>query len=399
MKQYKLGFILGIASSLFAATSFAYVDMDDRLDILEKDMQEISARNPQNSLGASFTTSRFNTVGNNWYTTLSLIYWHPKMGGTEYAYTNTIDSIDISISRPFTISIQRPDPPHGSVKENDFGWDMGLKVGLGYKTPHDSWDVYARYTWLNAEETKTNRKDPPSIFISLKSLAALISGHVKSSATIDYNNIDLELARAYFISPRLSVRPHIDLKTTWLNLKQNVTYTYSTYRATPLSGLDFKVYHDCKLRGFGPRVGIDGKLFLGYGFSLHGELAGSILYSYFKTRHKENWPLIQRSPTVTVGGKYYSMKDRFHLFTPFAQMFMGLGWDTFLNNDHQHLSLKGGYEIQYYWRANQMSNVDQALSYSISGSGFRAGGARTNTQKLSEDLMFYGITGEVRLDF
>lgn len=397
------------ASLFFTAVSFAYVDMGDRLDKLEKDIQEISAKNPQNTLGAAFTGSRPDTVGNNWYTSFSVIYWHPKMGGTEYAYTNTLDNIIFTVSTgpnrtATTFTVQRPNPPHGDVKANDFGWDSGLKAGIGYKTPHDNWDIYARYTWLNAEDTASTRKDVPSILIPLKSLAALVSGRAKSSANIDYNNIEIELARAFFISSHFSIRPHIDVKTTWLDLDQNITYTFSDYRNTPFSGLDFKVKHDCKIWGLGPRAGIDGKVFVGNGFSLHGEIAGSILYGYFKTRHKENWPLVQRSETTTVGGKYYSIKDKFHQFIPFVQMFMGLGWDTFFHNDRQHLSFKGGYEVQYYWRVNQMSNVDQSLRYTLSSpiaraGGVTSGGFRTNPQKLSEDLMFYGITGEVRLDF
>ena len=83
---------------------------------------------------------------------------------------------------------------------------------------------------------------------------------------------------------------------------------------------------------------------------------------------------------------------------------MGLGWESYINKDRQHLSFKAGYEIQYYWRVNQMSNVDQSLRYSTTSpinrsSGVQSGSFRTNSQKLSEDLMFYGITGEARLDF
>lgn len=400
---------LGCASMLLAGSAFGYESMEDRLDTLEKEMKQVSAINPQETVGAAFTTSRPDTVGNNWFTTFSVIYWHPKMGGTEYAYTNTSDNIIITIStgqqrEDVVITIQRPNPPHGDVKDNDLSWHLGLKAGLGYKTPHDKWDVYARYTWFNSGDSSNVHKEDPSLIISLKSLSALIASHAKSRVDIDYNNIDLELARSFFTSGRFSIRPHFDVKSTWLDLSQDVTYTYSNLRDTPLNGHDFKVRHDCKLWGIGPRAGLDGKLFIGHGFSLNGEVAGSILYSHFKTRHKENWPLLQLSETRTVGGNQYSIKDNFHQFIPYVQMLMSLGWDTYLNKDRQHLSLKAGYEVQYYWRANQMSNVDQSLKYSVAspisrGLGVIAGGFRTNPQKLSEDLMFYGITGEARLDF
>ena len=50
MKQLLLKLSLCAASMFLTASSFAYVDMDDRLDTLEKEMQEISERNPQNTL-------------------------------------------------------------------------------------------------------------------------------------------------------------------------------------------------------------------------------------------------------------------------------------------------------------------------------------------------------------
>ncbi|MCP5506204.1 MAG: MOMP family protein [Chlamydiales bacterium] len=402
---------LGCASMLLASSAFAYETMEDRLDTLEKKMQEVSAKNPQETLGAAFSTSRPDTVGTHWFGTLGVIYWHPKMGGTEYAYTNTSQNIIITLSRgqfreEDTITVQRPNPPNGDVKANDFGWDLGLKAGLGYKTAHDKWDIYARYTWFESNSTSSTRKDDPSLLVALKSLAALIASHAKSSVGIDYNNIDLELARSFFTSGRFSLRPHIDVKTTWLNLSQRVTYKFFNFRDTPITGLDFKVNHSCKLWGIGPRIGVDGKLFIGNGFSFNGDLAGSILYSRFKANHKEIWPIIKQSSSQLSGGSIYSLKDSFHQFIPFVQMGLSLGWETFLNKKKQHLSLKGGYEVQYFWRANQMSNVDQSLSYTFSGPVIGRGGTsapyqsfRATPKKYSEDVMFYGITGEARLDF
>ncbi len=392
MKKELAKLALGATFVLFSASSFAYVDIDERLDKLEKSMKEISARNPQETLGAAFVTSRPNTVGNNWFATFDVIYWHSKMGGTEYAFTSGSSDI-ITTNANGNISIKVLNPSDGSVKENGLGWDLGLKVGLGYKTPHDSWDVFGRYTWLRSNKIARSTKNPPSFLIALKSLASLIVERAKSSIDIDYKNVELELARAYFISSNLSLRPHLDVKTVWLNLKQDATYNFSTLIQTEVTGLDFKVKESSKLWGIGPRVGIDGKLFIGYGFSIHGDIAGSILYGYFKTRHKDTWPLVQSG-----GGTVLSIKDKMHRFVPFVQTFMGLGWETFINNDKQHLSFKAGYEAQYYWRVNQMAKLDQSLTFSIPNPSATTPG-RAQVSSISEDLMFYGITTEARLDF
>ncbi|MCB1071917.1 MAG: hypothetical protein KDK96_02320 [Chlamydiia bacterium] len=96
MKTHLSKLALGAASMLLATSAIAYQDLDDRLDALEKEMQEISARNPQGTVGAGFRTARPDTVGNNWFIFADVLYWHPKMGGTEYAISyNTADFISL----------------------------------------------------------------------------------------------------------------------------------------------------------------------------------------------------------------------------------------------------------------------------------------------------------------
>lgn len=383
MKSHFSKIASGAALSMLALSS-AFAGIDDRLDTLEKDMQEISARNPQDTLGAGFTTSRPNTVGNNWFVTLDIVYWHPKMGGTEYAY---------SLHPNFSGNILLPQID-GDVKVNDFDWDVGLKVGLGYKTPHDSWDVYARYTYYNSDDSSHSTKQEPAGLISLTNFGSLLCTKVKSHVEIDLNNLELELARSYFISSRLAFRPHVDVKSTWIDIDQDVYMTISSINNNNNTvGLDHKTKADSKFWGLGPRIGIDSQWFLGYGFHIFGELAGSLQYGYFKTLQKEFLPPSQ-NPLLS-NGEAYKIKHKFHRFIPSVEMFLGLAWGTFMNEDKQHLGLKLGYEVQYFWRVNQISCPDD---FTASGEN-NVVQARIAFNKGSEDLMFYGITGEVRLDF
>ena len=378
---------------LLTTSAFSYVDMSDRIDILEKEMMEISAINPQETRGAAFVTSRPNTVGNNWFITLDVLYWHPKLGGTEYAISTNPDFRTTQRGQQHFNFLQH----EGVIKENDFSWDLGLKAGIGYKTPHDSWDIYARYTWLDSNSSSSCYKLPPAAIFTLRSVEGVAAKWAKSHVDIGHNNIELQLARSFFLSQRLSVRPHFDIKTTWLSLTQNITYNRSDlpHVRPELVDLDRKIKDSSKLRGFGPQAGVDGKLYVGNGFSLIGELSGSILYSYFRVRHKEAHPIIIEDDFIQ-GGTQYNIKEKQHRFIPFVQMLIGLTWDTYLNSEKQHLSLKGGYEVQYYWRVNQMLKTESQVIVPFTEDQ-RA--LRHYFDPVSEDLMFYGITGEVRLDF
>lgn len=64
---------------------------------------------------------------------------------------------------------------------------------------------------------------------------------------------------------------------------------------------------------------------------------------------------------------------------------MGLRYDTYLHNDKHHIGIGLGFEGQYWWRQNQMLKIDDfdELKY----------------ERYSEDLAFYGITGDIRFDF
>ncbi len=372
-----VAFLLVLASSAFAG-------IDKRLDTLEKDMQEISARNPQDTLGANFTSSRPEVKGTNWFLTFDLTYWHTKMGGTEYAY---------SLHPQINNSVLLPDIS-GDLKENGFGWDVGVKVGLGYKTLHGAWDALIRYTYFNGDDISSLSKAEPSALISLTNFGLLFASKVKSHVEVDYDNIDIELACSYFISRRLAFRPHFDMKTTWIGIDQNVQITASSIDNTSNTvGLDYKTKDDCRFWGLGPRAGIDSKWFLGYGFHFFGDFAGSVQYGYFKTEAHEFLPP-SAQPALS-GGEAFKIKHKFHRFIPFIQLFLGLGYDTYINDENQHLAFKLGYEVQYYWRVNQINKSDNFTA--VSGDNLTQ--VRLMFEKASEDLMFYGITVEARLDF
>ncbi|MCB1116393.1 MAG: MOMP family protein [Chlamydiia bacterium] len=436
----KLAIGLGAASMFLTGSAFAFRDIDDRLDALEKGMQEIATRNPQGTLGAKFANARPDTNGTRWFMTMDVLYWHPKMGGTEFAIAYTpSDFVSLPPLIPEAAINHRP---KGKMKENDFSWDLGLKVGLGYKTPHDQWDVFARYTWFDSHSSNSMHKDYPSTIIPLKvnfsnSLNLFFNSqaldiqfyanHAKSTVDISYNNIDLELARSYFISKNFSVRPHIDIKGALLDISQKISYLQD--RNPDFSGLilefdavvpEAKVDLSSQMAGLGPRMGLDTKYHLGNGFNIFADVAGSILYSRFKTSQKDRIPntkfggllpdsildIFNEVFDLILSAPSRSLKHKFHRFIPFAQMSLGLEWNTYFNKNKNHLGLKLGYEVQYYWRANQLENTGNALSNTtITNVNLEnvsisiAPRSRQDNTHVSNDLMFYGITGEARLDF
>jgi len=392
--------ILIAFSSLCIATSlFGHENMQERVDNLEKEMQEVSTVTAYDTIGAGFTTARPEVEGKNFFITFDILYWHAKIGGTEYAYSYNPQIIYDQQDVPFLLPAR-----DGRTKDHDFDWEWGLKAGLGYNISYDGWDVYAQYTWYESNSSSQSAKEPPAGLSPLRSFDEMIASKAKSSFDVDYNNVDLEIGRSFYISSFLSFRPFISLKSAWIDLKQDSVYTASPlnddvfrfFDDPRTNGLDFKVKESCQYWGLGPRVGVNSHWHLGYGYSIFGDVAGSVLYSYFKTLHRESWPPHTVALIDPENGQLFKLRSNFHRFVPYVQIFGGLEWDGYVNHKHQHIRLKLGYEVQYYWRVNQNFYAEDTTR---TGFGTLPEHVRAQFEKTAEDVMFYGITGEFRLDF
>ena len=102
------------------------------------------------------------------------------------------------------------------------------------------------------------------------------------------------------------------------------------------------------------------------------------MWGYFKVNHEE---LVSNSPTTAS----IEITANEHRFVPTAQLVLGLSYDKYLNNDKCHIGLTLGWESIYYWRANQMLNIEDFASKKYS--------------RISEDASMTGVTLHLRFDF
>lgn len=379
-----------LLTALFLA-AFVFADIDDRIDDLEWEMKQVSTYTPQDTLGASFAQGQPELLipgQEKLFLSFDVLYWHAKVGGTDYAF-----SFQPSIIQTGSILLARA---QGHTKHNDLDWDWGLKAGFGINLPHDGWDLGVEYTYFASNSTDASTKAPPSALQPLRLYSTMLAIKAKSFFDLDYQNVDVNLGKSYFLSQKLFVRPFVSVKSCWLDLDQNITYTASSLNdflfpgTERTAGHDFKSKNSSNFWGIGPRIGVNSKWFLGHGFSFFSDIAGSLLYGYFQTHYYEKIPPnnVQFADGGVIKNRY-----KFHLFVPFVQMYGGLAWQGYVNHDKQYITLKFGYEVQYYWRANQMVYTED---FSNPAGAFTTRAAFDN---LSEDVMLYGITGEFKLDF
>lgn len=259
-----------------------------------------------------------------------------------------------------------------------------------------------QYTWFDTNGSDGTRAGVNSSIVPLKGSSQIVAttngaiGNVgdlftfcdsaKSQYDLDYQALDLELGRAYFISSKLSFRPHWGLKTAWIDQEQITRYTGGNPVANPnvqgadLLGLGISTVHvkdDCDFWGIGPRAGVESKWHLGYGFSFFGNVAGALLFGFFDVDHRERWSAIEDN-TIRLHANR-------HAFSPTVQFQLGLRYDKYIHNNRQHVGIGLGFEGQYWWRQNQMLKIDDA--------------AVLKYERYSEDISFHGVTLDIRFDF
>jgi hypothetical protein len=379
---------MAIPSLMVSSMAFAAMDMDSRVTELENKMTHIRTETATGRYGAKTAAARAEVDGEGLFILADILYWQTRVGGTEFAYTDQDPTASL--------------PIRGRTKDMDFDWDWGLRIGLGYNFVHDNWDIRAVYTWFDTNGSNSTRSGVNSSIIPLRGSSNITSDptnpaippvpqflyctSAKSQYDFNYDAVDLELGRAYYISGKLSFRPHWGMKAAWMNQEQIIRYTGGSPDAAVnptvvgLSGNTVHIDDECDFWGIGPRVGFDTKWYLGYGFSIFGNLNGALLFGYFDVEHEEKY-------SGFINNKIKLDANR-HAFSPTAQMQLGLRYDTYINNNKQHLGIGLGFEVEYWWRQNQMLQIDETNIVTAS-----------TYERYSEDVSMHGVTLNFQWDF
>lgn len=377
MKVSKLRpFSIAIASLATSSAAFAAMDMDSRVTQLETQMQQVRTETAMGTYGANTASARAEVDGQGWCFNADVLYWHAKVGGTEYAYSKQGSQTDF--------------PVNGRSKDIDFDWDWGLRVGLGYNFQHDGWDLSAQYTYFDTNGSNSAQAGMNSALIPLRGSATITNGDgkgqdflfcstAKSQYGLDFQSLDVQLGRAYYVSSKLSFRPAWGLKSAWIDQNQKTRYTGGTASASAM-GLGATTVHikdENDFWGLGPCVGVDSRWHLGNGFSLLGNVGGALLFGHFDVKHKEHWSNHSDAKIDLTANR--------HAFAPNMQMQLGLHYDKYINDSKQHIGIGLGFEANYWWRQNQMLKIDDAhvLKY----------------ERYAEDISMHGVTLDFKWDF
>lgn len=290
------------------------------------------------------------------------LFWHATES-VDWALVNFIDN---------------PNMQTHSFKSVSFGWDPGFRVGIGYNMDYDGWDTQLTYTWFRTRAFDAIQPGPgiikPAFWGFTTALTeSFISGQLHWN--INFNILDWDLGRAFWIGKDLSIRPLIGLKgglidqTIYSNW-QNPTISF------PLLGTTLTATENLKqnFRGLGPKGGIGSKWVFNdldkYVFSLIADFAAGFLWGHWKFKDHFQDNFLVSVNTEMSNSNFGALV---------LQSLIGLGFDFNFRQDQSHFSFKMGYEIQDWFSAYQLFD--------------------DNTGQHNNDLVLQGLTLNFRLDY
>ncbi len=322
-------------------------DFNDRLSRLETQRTVTLSASPRAENGVNLFT-----FGN-------VLFWQAHEGSIPIA---------IETTNPLTTDI--PPAPlsvlqHGRVKNIEFKWDVGSRIGIGYDWPRDKMDL--SLAWLRfftnshralhadtEEQLYPSQLHPldgnnnlgPQGFTptpSFSNASAHWYGHL--------NQLDLDLGRAFYVGRWFKLRPHFGIRTTWIQQKLSVSYRENlALNLFSLPGDDYSVRRKSRWWGIGPEGGLDMSLGLGEGFSLCCDVAGAIEYGFHALKRREVDTTVANTG---LNGTLVDVGDNFRVSRPIFDLQLGWRWEKKLAQDRCHLTLEMGWEQHVYYSQHQ----------------------------------------------
>ena len=264
-------------------------------------------------------------------TSFEYLYWKPALTGLDYA-----------ILDPYKTGNVR-----GNVKSVDPDQDAGYRLTLGYHFRDTKTDVRFKWTGLESKGSSVLYRGSNRIWgIRLHPDAIIDDDDVtmaQADYRMDYDVYDLELGYTHNLTPSAEIRYFGGLRKVDMGQKFNILYVQTT------GGGDRRVAfkEENHLDGFGPRVGLEGKYYLGKGFSLFAGGAASLMISdleYRTLEHDWNVGAINGTGRVEIDQRLNEQ------FIPGVDFDLGLAWE-YPFGQRGSVTFMAGYHYENWFNA------------------------------------------------
>lgn len=304
------------------------------------------------------------TADNVFFADASYIFWR--------AYEDGLDFANLSGQTASGATTTKSEPL-------SFEWNSGFKVGIGYRMPHDFWELAATWTRLHSKASGSiSSKETGDLSTSL--LTSNTPDSLSGNLHIHLNMIDGGLARFFQATPHLGLKPQIGVRGLIISQQYTVasqggTINDDTTLAGPASN-----HTDFQSKAVGLQAGLNAFWQFCKEWSIYTNVGGSLLASSFS--------LSNTIETSEEGADPFFVfnKESIHVtLVPTLDLALGIGYEHSFDGKAA-LGIRAGWEFNDFFSQNKMTS-------------FLLGDQRAPVVTYSNDLTYQGLTVNIRLDF
>ncbi len=166
----------------------------------------------------------------------------------------------------------------GDMIRFDPPWNYGYRVGGGFTSGCDYWDLFALWTsYENSDSDEVSLVDLPALNIwgypDTSNAARLFSA--KGNWDLSYHILDVAFGRAFWVGQCLNMRPFFGVRSAWIDQSIDLFFDFE-----PLNAVPFGAQTNARacFSGTGLQAGFDLKFTTGSGFGLFGTIDIALLY-------------------------------------------------------------------------------------------------------------------------
>lgn len=324
------------------------------------------------------------------FITASFTYWQAIQGGMDLAVPGQATGVSplAGITQPAL---------NQSVLIQDFDYQPGFQIGLGWSGGSDGWVYYGEYTWYRGT-THTSVAAPANNVGTINGVAvgslgvwlptSWLRGVYQNSATTTIASQwdcnldigDLQISRPFYSGKRLILEPLFGLRGLWIRQALDLTATVLPDGVITPTASPRTAQYRSHSWAVGPRAGLNGKWHMAYGLRLIGDMSASVLYTQYTEVTQD-----VGSPDAAVLPLRVKL-DNFDALRPNLDLSIGLGWGSYFACRRVHFDLAATYDFNIFWEQNMMRYLADLTADATS----RPDGAASN-------LFLQGLT--VKADF
>ena len=273
---------------------------------------------------------------------------------------------------------------NAKIKNLDFDYKPGFKVGIGMNFDYDEWDSFIQYTWFRGTEHASkdlDSDDPSTVLLPAWQSPSFLNPQYNSGSekwTLNLDLLDWDLARSYHVGKRLCFRSFLGLRAAWIHQKVHVEYVNKNLAMAAIWP-STEVSQKADSWAIGPRMGLSSNWDLTGGWRLFGDVEFDILCTHYDLESTQ-------TSDVSTPNRYLVDDDDANYLRMHTELNFGFGWGTYFCSNKYYIDLSAGYGFQVFFDQNMFLST---VSNTAFGKNIAPNG----------NLYMQGLTASLRFDF